>query len=121
MNQQPTNPPRQEFALGFYEAFAGMVYHPYAAAQQEGALGVPKGLGRGFWGFGCHILAGVFALPGYTLKGIEAALSKHRTTNLQAELYLIRLRQAIHEIEQTTPEQRAEVVATWKRIQNLPE
>jgi len=115
------NTPRQEFALGFYEAFAGIVRHPYVAAQQEGAIGIPKGLGRGFWGFGSHIFAGVFALPGYTLKGIEAALSKHRTTSLQAELYLIRLRQAIHEIEQSTPEERAEVVATWQRIQNLTE
>ncbi|KAI8941132.1 hypothetical protein NX059_002370 [Plenodomus lindquistii] len=109
----------KEFVLGFYEAFAGVVRHPYVAAQQEGVIGVPKGIGRGFWGFGCHILASLFAIPGYTFKGIEAALRKHQTTSLQAELYLIRLRQAIHDLEQTSEEERLEVVETWKRLQDL--
>ncbi|CBY00654.1 similar to glycosyltransferase family 28 N-terminal domain protein [Plenodomus lingam JN3] len=109
----------RECILGFYEAFAGVLCHPYMAARQEGAIGVPKGLGRSLSSFSCHILAGVFAVPGYTLKGIEAALSKHSTTDLQAELYLIRLRQAIHDKSQTTQEERAEVVEKWKNLQGL--
>ncbi|KAF2854031.1 glycosyltransferase family 1 protein [Plenodomus tracheiphilus IPT5] len=107
----------KEFTLNIYEAFSGLLHHPYTATQQEGFIGVPKGLGRGFYGFGCHILAGIFAIPGYSFKGIEAALSKHRTTSLQAELYLIRLRQAIYDLEQTTQGEREGVVETWKRLQ----
>lgn len=44
--------------MGIYEAFSGLVKHPYLGAKLEGPLGVPKGLGRGVFGFGCHTLAG---------------------------------------------------------------
>jgi hypothetical protein len=53
------------------------------------------------------------------LKGIERALSKHRLTTLQAELYLIRLRQALQELQQATDAERTEVVTSWKRLQKL--
>lgn len=54
----PANTSDQEFVLGFYEAFAGVVRHPYIGAQTEGPIGAVKGVGRAFSGFGCHILAG---------------------------------------------------------------
>jgi sterol 3beta-glucosyltransferase len=58
-------------------------------------------------------------VPGYTLKGIERALSKHRLTTLQAELYLIRLRQAIHDRETATVEEKERVIERWKALQRL--
>jgi hypothetical protein len=60
--------------------------------------------------------AAIWGLPGYTLKGIERALSKHRLTTLQAELYLIRLRQAVRDMEKATEEEKMEVVHKWKRM-----
>lgn len=46
--------------MGIYDAFSGLVYHPYIGAQQEGAKGFGKGLGRGAWAFPPHILAGTY-------------------------------------------------------------
>lgn len=127
----------QELVFGLYEAFSGLVKHPYLGAKIEGPLGFPRGIGRGVFGFGCHTLAGkyttpralgiseadysiaIWGLPGYTLKGIERALSKHRLTTLQAELYLIRLRQAVRDMEKATEEERMEVVARWEKLQHM--
>ncbi|KAF1915267.1 hypothetical protein BDU57DRAFT_518153 [Ampelomyces quisqualis] len=109
----------KELVLGFYDAFSGLVKHPYLGAKIEGPLGFPKGIGRGCWGFGCHSMAAIWGVPGYTLKGIERALSKHRLTTLQAELYLIRLRQAVHDMEKATEKEKMEVVTRWKRLQHM--
>jgi len=132
--------------MGIYEAFGGIVRHPYIGAKIEGPIGFGKGIGRGIWGFGCHILAGMyifplpspitivlihalgrqaltshnaamFALPGYSLKGIERELSKRGLTTLQAELYLIRLRQANRDFEIATVEEKAKVLPRWKELQ----
>jgi len=48
--------------LGLVDAFQGVVRHPYLGAKQEGPLGFGKGLGRGFAGFYCHMLAGKHSL-----------------------------------------------------------
>jgi hypothetical protein len=48
----------QELVFGLYEAFSGLVKHPYLGAKIEGPLGFPRGIGRGVFGFGCHTLAG---------------------------------------------------------------
>lgn len=135
INASIANSWTQEFVLGLYEGLSGLVMHPYLGAKLEGPLGFPKGVGRGVWGLGCHTMAGqyliscargifeadtsaaIWGVPGYTLKGIERALSKHRLTTLQAELYLIRLRQAAHDFERATAEERAEVVGRWKALQ----
>jgi sterol 3beta-glucosyltransferase len=58
----------------------------------------------------------VWGVPGYTLKGIERELSKHRLTSLQAELYLIRLRQAVNDREKATQQEKDEVVERWKAL-----
>lgn len=106
----------KEFVLGFGEAFGGIVRHPYVGAKKEGAVGFGKGVGRGVGAFGWHILAAIFALPGYTLKGIERELSKRHLTTLQAELCLIRLRQANHDFTMVTEEQKTEIAEQWKIV-----
>jgi sterol 3beta-glucosyltransferase len=58
----------------------------------------------------------VWGVPGYTLKGIERAFSKHRLTTLQAEIYLIRLRQAVNDREQATKEEREGVIERWMAL-----
>ncbi|XP_014559220.1 glycosyltransferase family 1 protein [Bipolaris victoriae FI3] len=107
----------KEFRLGLYDAFTGLVKHPYLGTKLEGPLGLPKGIGRGIGGFACHASAAIWGLPGYTLKGIECALSKHRVTPLQTELYLIRLRQGARDLELASDEERGNVVARWKGMQ----
>jgi sterol 3beta-glucosyltransferase len=57
---------------------------------------------------------GVFAVPGYTLKGIERTLHKRRLTPLKAEVILIRMRQMFDEVSRSTDEERETVVRRWK-------
>ncbi|KAH7393778.1 hypothetical protein DE146DRAFT_660003 [Phaeosphaeria sp. MPI-PUGE-AT-0046c] len=106
----------KEFVLGFGEGLGGLVRHPYVGAKIEGPLGAVKGVGRGLVGCIWHILAACWGLPGYTLKGIEREINKHRLTSLQAEVYLIRLRQAMDAFEKSSPEDREQVVKRWDRI-----
>ncbi|KAF2129493.1 glycosyltransferase family 1 protein [Dothidotthia symphoricarpi CBS 119687] len=106
----------KEFVLNVAEAIGGVGRHPYLGAQEEGVTGFGKGIGRGVGGFVCHIFAAVFGIPGYTLKGVEKGLSKRQLTTLQAEFYLIRIRQANHDFQKSTSEERAEVAARWKEI-----
>ena len=65
---------------------------------------------------GTDAFLAIWGLPGYTLKGIERALSKDRLTSLQAELYLIRLRQAAHDVENATQEEKAAVISNWNAM-----
>jgi sterol 3beta-glucosyltransferase len=58
-------------------------------------------------------------VPGYTLKGIERQCSKHRLTTLRAEMYLIRLRQAVNDKRKATVEEQREVVEKWKSMHKI--
>lgn len=62
----------------------------------------------------CALIA-LFGLPGYTFKGIEQALSKHRLTTLQAEIIFIRLRQAHEDFVNSTADTKAEIVVAWEK------
>ena len=50
------------------------------------------------------------------MKGIEREVNKLRLTSLQAEIYLIRLRQAIESSENATTEDRGQVLESWGKI-----
>ena len=58
----------------------------------------------------------VFALPGYTLKGVERELSRHRLSALQAEINLIRLRQAWGEVAASDEAARRGVLERWEGL-----
>ena len=58
--------------------------------------------------------AAIYGLPGYSLKGLEKELSKRHLTKLKAEIILIRMRNAIDDFRNSTPEERAAVVEGWK-------
>lgn len=58
----------------------------------------------------------VFSLPGYTLKGVEKELSRHRLTELMAEIKLIRLRQAIAHFGESAPPERENAVINWDAL-----
>ncbi|TPX17811.1 uncharacterized protein E0L32_002912 [Thyridium curvatum] len=108
-----------EFVLGFYDAFSGVVVHPYNGFKKEGG----KGLGKGVLNAGISLVynigAAVTGLPGYTLKGFEKAYHKQHLTKLRAELLLIRLRQAIQDCDQASQVERDAVVERWKSSRGI--
>lgn len=104
----------KEFVLGFWDAFSGIVVQPYKGTRDEGAKGFGKGIWRGGKGFFCGLGTAVFGLPGYTLKGLERALSKRHLTKLKAEILLIRFRRSLMEFREATVEEREAVVKAWR-------
>ncbi|KAL6721530.1 hypothetical protein ACLMJK_000634 [Lecanora helva] len=67
-----------EFAFGVYDGFTGLVLQPYHGARDNGAVGLVKGLGKGFGGFVLKDLAAIIGPFGYTLKGVHKELIKGR-------------------------------------------
>ncbi|KAH8658296.1 hypothetical protein BX600DRAFT_384295 [Xylariales sp. PMI_506] len=107
----------QEFVLGLWDAVGGLAMRPYEGVKAEGwGKGLGKGLVRAGGGFGYGIGAAIFALPGYSLKGIEKELSKYHLTKLKAEIHLIRLRQALDEFVAADDAQKEEVLSRWKTL-----
>lgn len=106
----------KESALCFYDAFSGLVLRPYRGAKKQGFKGFGKGLGMSVVGFYSGIGAGIFSLPGYSLKGIEKKLSKHRLTDLKAEILLIRIRQGIEDYQLATDDERRQIEERWKSL-----
>lgn len=107
----------KECAYGLYNAFTDMVTKPYKGAKEEGVRGFGKGVVHGGLSLVYNTGAAIFGLPGYTLKGIEKEFHKHHLTKLRAEVYLIRLRQGIAELQSTTEEEKAAVVKRWHLAQ----
>ncbi|KAL5117639.1 hypothetical protein ACEQ8H_004532 [Pleosporales sp. CAS-2024a] len=107
----------KEFVLGFGEGLAGILRHPYVGAKREGPVGAVRGVGRGLIACLWHILAACWGLPGYTMKGIERQINKYSLTSLQAEIYLIRIRQGLDAYQETPHDQRARVLDNWDRLQ----
>ncbi|KAI1375834.1 hypothetical protein F4677DRAFT_445996 [Hypoxylon crocopeplum] len=106
----------KEFALGFYDAFSGLGLKPYRRVKREGSKGLGKGFLEAGYGLFAGVGAGIFGLPGYTLKGIERELSKHRLTELKAEILLIRIRQGLDDCRESTDLEKQEVVERWKKL-----
>lgn len=106
----------KEFVLGHYDAWSGLVKHPYRGAKQEGPKGFGKGVFRAGRGFMTNTLAAIFGLPGYSFKGLEKEFAKKRLTRLKAELLLIRLRQSIEEYQNAPQEERMEAVRRYRSL-----
>lgn len=106
----------KESVLCFYDAFSGLVLRPYRGARAEGLKGFGKGTGMAVVGFYSGIGAGIFSLPGYSLKGIEKKLARNRLTDLKAEILLIRIRQGIEEYRLATDDERSQIEERWKSL-----
>lgn len=68
----------EEFAYGIYDGWTGLVLQPYHGAQEEGPLGLVKGVGKGIGGFVLKDLAAIVGPFGYTMKGIHKEIQKGR-------------------------------------------
>ncbi|KAG7148774.1 hypothetical protein HYQ46_002344 [Verticillium longisporum] len=107
------------FYLSVWDAFSGVVVLPYRGAKEGGAIGTVKGIYQGGRGFTYNLASALFAVPGYSMKGIEKEYSRHHLTKMKAEIILIRIRQGIEEFRESTQEERDEAVAQWKRLRAL--
>lgn len=105
----------KEFSLGLYDGFTGLLTQPIKGAKEEGAVGVIKGFGKGFSGFVFKTGAGVWAIPGYTMKGIHREYMKFTNPN-DATSIITAQRVAQGEVElegEHREEIRAAVLGRW--------
>jgi hypothetical protein len=72
----------KEFGFGLYDAVTGLVTQPYygykdaSDRKQTAAVGIAKGVGRGFGGLFLKTGAAVTGIPGYSFKGLERTIER---------------------------------------------
>lgn len=64
------------FAYGFSDGITGLVRLPRYDVEEDGAIGLLTGIGKGIGGFVLKPMSGVVGLGGYTAKGVEAGIRK---------------------------------------------
>ena len=107
----------KEFHYGFFDGITGLATQPLAGAQKEGAAGFLKGAAKGVGGLILKPAAGIWGLPGYTFKGIYAEIQKHFGHSVQNYIIAARTAQGYEEWKESIPEERVQIVNTWKSIQ----
>jgi UDP:flavonoid glycosyltransferase YjiC (YdhE family) len=107
----------KEFHYGFFDGITGLATQPLAGAQKEGAAGFLKGAAKGVGGLILKPAAGIWGLPGYTFKGIYAEIQKHFGHSVQNYIIAARTAQGYEEWKESIPEERVQIVKTWKSIQ----
>jgi len=107
----------KEFSLSIVDAVSGVVTQPYRGARKEGVVGFGKGIGKGIGGLVIKSGAAVFAIPGYTLKGLERGVEKRYDRDLKAQILAVRIRQGLGEFGKAGEEEKEEVVRRFREVQ----
>jgi len=84
---------------------------------KSGAKGFGKGLLAGIGGIPFKIGSAVFALPGYSLKGVERQLGKRKDRPLRAKILQVRLQQGIAAFKHADEETKSKVLKRWMLLQ----
>lgn len=102
--------------LGFYEGITGLVTDPYKGAKKEGGVGFIKGVGRGIAGVPLRVMGGVFAVPGYTMKGLYQEVLNNKGANVQNYIIAARISQGNEEATQLSQQERDAILRNWKAL-----
>ncbi|KAI9842751.1 MAG: hypothetical protein M1837_006934 [Sclerophora amabilis] len=103
----------REFGFGFYDGLSGVVTQPLQGAKKDGPAGFVKGFAKGIGGMILKPGAAVWAVPGYTFKGIYKELQKHFGSSVQNYIIATRTAQGYEQWKISTPEERVDIVARW--------
>ncbi|KAI9728526.1 MAG: hypothetical protein M1834_007664 [Cirrosporium novae-zelandiae] len=109
----------KEFGFGFYDGITGLVTQPMEGAKKEGVAGLIKGFGKGMGGVVFKPGAAIWALPGYTFKGIYQELNKFIGPNTQAtQSYIVaaRIAEGYNARDVSTEVERLDVIRNWERV-----
>lgn len=109
----------KEFTLSLFEAITGPVVLPYKGAKASGPSGFGKGIVAGLGGLVFKSGAAAFAIPGYTLKGLERQLEKRRDYLLRAKIIKIRMEYGRKEYLNAPAEEKEIIITRWKEYRGL--
>ncbi|KAF9885030.1 hypothetical protein FE257_000761 [Aspergillus nanangensis] len=107
----------KELRDGLYFGIKGLGTLPRYGLKHEGATGMFKGIGKAVGGVFLKPTAGLWGLAGYPLSGmircINDALGKHQ----KCMIAVGRISQGLEEMQESTPQDRADVSRRWIAIE----
>ncbi|KAL5619477.1 hypothetical protein FOVSG1_001699 [Fusarium oxysporum f. sp. vasinfectum] len=106
----------KEFGYGLFDGVTGLVTQPLKGAEKEGVQGLVKGFGKGIGGLIAKPAAGFWAIPAYTMQGVNAEVSKYFAKSVQNYITSSRATQGQHEMQEATPGERDDVVQRWNNV-----
>jgi UDP:flavonoid glycosyltransferase YjiC (YdhE family) len=107
----------KEFGFGWYDGVTGLVTQPWKGAQQKGASGFVKGVGKGIGGFLAKPSAALFGILSHTMQGVSKEVQKLFNSDMQSYIVSSRAAQGYEEWLQSSDAEKQEVIVRWKRIQ----
>jgi len=108
----------KEFGLGLYDGTSGLFTQPWKGAEKEGGKGFVKGVGKGIGGFFLKNAGAIFAIPAYTLQGLQAEVRGMFTRSSMNYIITSRVLQGEEDWAMATAEERADVLARWQAIKD---
>ena len=108
----------KEFGLGLYDGTSGLFTQPWKGAEKEGGKGFVKGVGKGIGGFFLKNAGAIFAIPAYTLQGLQAEVRGMFTRSSMNYIITSRVLQGEEDWAMATAEERADVLARWQTIKD---
>lgn len=107
----------KEFGFGMWDGITGLWTQPVKGAQKEGPAGFVKGIGKGIGGVVLKPGAAAWAIPGYTMKGIYKEMKLNSGSSVQNYIIASRTAQGFDEMNQSTEQERKDIVERWKHMQ----
>ncbi|RDA86396.1 hypothetical protein CP532_6471 [Ophiocordyceps camponoti-leonardi (nom. inval.)] len=106
----------KELGLGLFDGISGLVTQPMRGAEKEGASGLIKGFGKGIGGLITKPAAGFWGVPGYTMQGVHAEVSKLFSKSVQNYIMTSRVLQGRRAAAQATSGEKNEMVRQWEGL-----
>ncbi|KAF2259640.1 UDP-Glycosyltransferase/glycogen phosphorylase [Lojkania enalia] len=106
----------REFGFGFYDGITGLVTQPWKGAQEKGASGFVKGVGKGIGGFLAKPGAACLGILSHTMQGVSKEVQKLFGSNLQSYIVASRATQGYEEWLQSSDAEKQDVIVRWKLI-----
>jgi len=107
----------REFGFGWYDGITGLVTQPWKGAQEEGASGFAKGVGKGIGGFLTKPGAAMLGILSHTMQGVNKEVQKLFGSNVQNYIVTSRVAQGYDEWLQSSDAEKEDVIARWNLIQ----
>ncbi|CAO2649706.1 Nn.00g009980.m01.CDS01 [Neocucurbitaria sp. VM-36] len=107
----------REFGFGFYDGISGLVTQPWKGAQENGASGFVKGVGKGIGGFIAKPGAACLGILSHTMQGFSKEVQKLFGSDAQTYIVASKAAQGYGEWLQSTDAEKQDVIVRWKLIQ----
>lgn len=107
----------REFGFGFYDGVTGLVTQPWKGAQDSGASGFIKGVGKGIGGFLTKPGAACLGILSHTMQGVSKEVEKLFGSDVNSHILASRAAQGYQEWLQSSDAEKQDVIDRWNLLQ----